>query len=151
MAPGKTAHSLVPGQASAPAYDPAEEQRMWAVWQDHARSAQEDGARDTRGVTRKPAASRVAHGATVKKPPPQKSASGPSFYEATLEQERLLEEKRAVQSSGKMASYVVSTVILTFIVIGIGALLLPTFPFLWRIPILGDLMMKFRNIILPTY
>ncbi len=151
-APGKKVHSIIPSShAPEPqkGYDPQEEQRMWAVWQDHQRAVEEEssGMPSRRGAM--PGLSRTKQ-ATKKRPKPSQS-SAPNFFEKTLEQERLLEEKRTSRKPNKIASYLVSGAVIFAVIIGIGALLLPTFPFLWRIPIIGGLMMKVRNIFLPTY
>ena len=150
-APGKDVHSIIPSthapKQQQSGYDPQEEQRMWAVWQDHQKQVAEDSSPHGRGSM--PGLSRTKK-ATKRRPAPAKK-SAPNFFEKTLEQDRLLEQKRESHKANKWATYLVSALVILSLIIGIGALLMPIFPFLWRIPVLGGLMMKLRNVFTPSY
>ena len=136
---GSGSHSVVPG--ASPGWNVEEERRMWQVWQDHQRTVDQDGT-SLPGLRGRSSARRPR--------PRKKGDTAPAFYEKVLEQERKLELQRHRKRNNPLARLLPwAGVFLAALVV--GALLLPYFPFLWRIPVLGNLMMQLRNLIIPQY
>ncbi len=117
---------------------------MWEVWQDQARASKEGEGTAPPGLRR--------GGRRPANAPPRDKHKPPAYYDDVVERtEMRLEAEASARRTRHIKAYVYPGLFMLAFVVGVGALLLPYFPFLGRIPVLGDLMMLVFNRFLSPY
>jgi len=142
---GNNHHSRVPAGAASKGYDVDEEQRMWQVWQDQMHDAKETSTARSQPTIR----NRHAPASPLKQGLRSNKASAPSFYEAAINRDVELDARQVSRRNSWQRH--IPNLVLFGIACVFGAWMLPRFPFLGRIPILGDLLMAIFRLLFSPY
>ena len=128
--------------AEKKAFDAEEERRMWAVWKDHAKEQVESNERAPRKGTQLPGLS----GNRQKRPIAPIKKDSNQFFERAVQKDVDDQNAREKSEAGKYKAYIVAAIVGTVCFLGGTTAILPIFPFLAKIPLLGPILLSIRAI-----
>jgi serine/threonine protein kinase len=129
--------------ADKKAFDAEEEQRMWAVWKDHAKD------NDKNSPSPSPQRGSKVPGLNQRPKRTLTSVKNDSaqFFERAIQKDIAYEQAREKSLEGKYKTYIAASIVGTMCFLGAGSAILPIFPFLSRIPLLGSILVAIRRMI----